>query len=153
MPLIKCPDCSKAVSDRAVACNECGCPLGSIGFSGGNVAFEKRVEEYKTKGYMLLDRTGDTVKLVTKRSKIYNPQIKTTAVFMNIGAICGCITIITGFLLLMFASFIIGLVILLLGAVCSISITRFLINLGTVVISLTKTGNIEETGNTYNFNQ
>ena len=27
MPLIKCPECGKEVSDRAAACIHCGCPL------------------------------------------------------------------------------------------------------------------------------
>jgi len=27
MALINCPDCNKEISDKAVACNDCGCPV------------------------------------------------------------------------------------------------------------------------------
>ena len=35
MPLTTCPDCGKAVSDRAPACLNCGCPRTAIIDSGG----------------------------------------------------------------------------------------------------------------------
>ena len=45
MGLIKCPDCEKEVSTRAISCPTCGCPLGTYrsedSVSKGENAFEK----------------------------------------------------------------------------------------------------------------
>ena len=30
MPLLNCPDCNKEVSDKAVSCINCGCPITSM---------------------------------------------------------------------------------------------------------------------------
>lgn len=37
MALIKCPECGKEVSDKAVACPNCGCPLSEVVTRGGTV--------------------------------------------------------------------------------------------------------------------
>ena len=33
MALMKCPECGKQISDKAVACPNCGCPINSAGSS------------------------------------------------------------------------------------------------------------------------
>lgn len=63
MALIKCSECGRQVSDKAGKCPVCGNPMGSDEDSTGNIAFEKRIEEYKKAGYILKKRNGDTVKL------------------------------------------------------------------------------------------
>lgn len=38
MALIKCPECSKEISDRATSCPHCGCPLDITSTTTQNVA-------------------------------------------------------------------------------------------------------------------
>ena len=51
MALIKCPDCSREVSDRAVACIHCGCPISTIttSFANSNISREIATNESKTR--------------------------------------------------------------------------------------------------------
>ncbi len=49
MALIKCPDCGKKVSDRAVQCIHCGCPLDDITNNEENSEMVKVFVERKNK--------------------------------------------------------------------------------------------------------
>jgi len=59
MAMIRCGECKKPVSDKANACPACGNPIGGVSAVGGsgNVAFEKRIEQYKTSclGFIVKD--------------------------------------------------------------------------------------------------
>ena len=48
MPLIKCIDCGKMISDRIESCPQCGCPV-SVSLEENNKLMEKAKEEAKIK--------------------------------------------------------------------------------------------------------
>jgi len=83
MALIKCPDCGRSVSSKAVSCPACGNPLGG-GSSGGSIAFEKRIKEYENEKYKVLKRSENSVELMAYGAK-HLP--KGTTVFIYIGFI------------------------------------------------------------------
>lgn len=135
MALIKCSECGRQISDKAGKCPVCGNPIGSDDDSTGNIAFEKRIEEYKKAGYILRKRDGDTVKL----HKLPIPNSKPVAYIVLAFTV---LFSVAGFFLI-FANFILGLFIMIFPhALLYSAIGSYSVN-----ISLTKTGKIEETGN------
>lgn len=131
MALVKCPDCGKAVSDKATSCNACGCPLGGSGSVGAS-SFERRIEEYKRNGYKQRKRNGDTV-IMAKEGL----QILISVIALLVGALLLILlTIITDSPAFLGAY-------IPLGILIAIFVGRSM----TVTILLTKTGKIEETGN------
>jgi len=137
MPLIKCPDCGKSVSDKSAACVACGCPLGgggSVGVNSGNVAFENRIQEYRNNNYKIVKRFDNSVKMAYKGATSGS----------ILAAVIGMLFIFAGFFrLLFFWSYIfidIGLMVVgvfgVIGAYKRIE----------AFITITKTGELEETG-------
>lgn len=135
MALIRCAECKKEVSSNAVSCPHCGSPIGGSG-SIGSVAFEKRIEQYKAKGFSLRKRDGNTVKMRGKKIM----DSKKRLILM----IAGIVWIIVG-TLFMFALGLIGYV---FGGLFIAGGVAMMVLLGKdVSISLTTTGKIEEVGN------
>lgn len=79
MALIKCSECGKEISDRAVACPNCGCPVQNImsndpiktfrGINGTIVVFQDRVEILR-EGFLGIGR-GNSVIPLSQISNIY----------------------------------------------------------------------------------
>lgn len=131
MALIKCGECGRQVSDKAGKCPVCRNPIGSDD-STGNIAFEKRIEEYKKAGYILKKRNGDTVKL----QKVPMSLTVISILFILFFAVVGMIIMAFGRLLL-------GVVI---TGFFSLIILISLDMSYNVYISLNKIGKVEETG-------
>ena len=139
--LIKCPDCERDVSQRAVSCPSCGAPLGGGG-SSGNIAFENRINEYKNAGYILQKRNSNSV--------VFIPNNKTMKVKSGTGdvvLICGCLTLIGGILLALFVSFLMGAIIAAFSVILLIVGVKLMYKEKAVIISITRTGQVEEVGN------
>lgn len=64
MPLIKCPDCEKEVSDKATACIHCGCPISTNLEDQPAAGSAKAVEKGNTRSKLKED-LGWGVALVT----------------------------------------------------------------------------------------
>lgn len=165
MALIKCPECKREVSDRANSCPACGCPIGNGGTatgSSGNTTFEKRINEYIKNGYKLTKRQGNTVKLHKFKKKHIVSLVLIPIIYITIFIIMA--TIMTNnspsttsyvmsqiyveeiqFNLLIYGILIgIPFLILLIIASCISPI---------LTISITRTGKIEERGNTLKNNR
>jgi uncharacterized membrane protein YvbJ len=142
-----CTECGKQISEKDVVCPFCGNPANDNGNINGNKsfernipngkeAFEKRIDEYKANKYRLVKRSGDTVKMAK-----FNKLAVAVVIIVALGVMCFIPVFIDPdngvaaipFVLFEILVWVIGLTILTKTA--------------TVIISLTQTGGIEETGN------
>jgi hypothetical protein len=157
MPLIKCSDCKREVSDKAKACIHCGNPLQSVGnpqprlnnfanqqqnrqpgggFANADELLEQRIEYYQANGYVILKREGDTATL-HKRIKgiLWSFLNWITAIFAPIGGFCLIFNAVVGILILI-ATFSLLIV---------VEVVRY--RFSNAYISMTRAGKITETGN------
>ena len=138
MALIKCSECGKQVSDTATVCMGCGAPVGDSGVVG-NTAFEKRIEEYQANGYNLFKREGDSAKMIKK--SYATVVIIVTIVFFIIGAIWSFASAwdrgYGGAFAMLPMVFMVAMSIIIIFSIRN----SFL-----AIITITKTGKIEETG-------
>lgn len=136
MPMIRCADCGKSISDRAAACPNCGCPVGGSNNSSGNVAFERRIEEYRVNNYKIVKRYDNSVKMAYKGAKGIGFTIFLVIFLMVVGFI--------GVMRFLFftSSLVIDIVLMAFGVLGIIGAYRSI----TAYITITKTGKIEETG-------
>ena len=141
MAMIKCKECGKAVSDLASTCPSCGCPIG--GGSVGGSAFEKRIEQYKSAGYILKKREGNTV--VMKSVGWKGEMAKKKSVFIVIGVLT---TLFGAWALLtfLFSNYLLGFFLLALTILFLFLFNMYEVNVRRVTISINTVGKIEETG-------
>ena len=141
MALIKCSECGKQVSDKAAACPNCANPIGGSG-SVGNNAFEKRIEQYKANDYKLLKRSGDSVQMLANKG-----NVKVSAAFLIICGVLLNMLFITSFIIAM-PNVVMTRVAFLVGGFVFVFLGVWINQHSrTAIITLTKTGKLEETGN------
>jgi len=143
---IFCTECGKQISEKDVVCPFCGNPAKDSGNINGNKsferniangkeAFEKRIDEYKAKNYVLEKRSGDTVEMYKLKLALFaivmilGNGILVLIVFLSGEGIPKPFYYISEFLFILF-----GYLFAWWGR-------------ARVKISLTQTGRIEETGN------
>ena len=140
MAIMKCAECGNSVSDKANMCPQCGYPIGNNETDmDSNISFEKRIEQYLQSGYDLVERQGNSVTLIKPK--------KSWIVFYFIVTIGICIMWYFGntFFSLKnknLPSFLVPLF-TVTGLIYSIIMDRKRFR---VIVSLTSTGTIQETG-------
>jgi len=142
MALINCSECQREVSDKAINCPNCGNPINSYANTKSKL-FENRINEYKTANYKMIKRSEKSV-MMFKQTK------KATVITVVINAILLILFIYSNFLYNTSGYYFMGtglFISLILVAVFVCGGIGY--NTGKVIITISQTGAIEETGNIY----
>ena len=143
MALIKCKECGKAVSDKASSCPACGNPISGSGSVSGS-AFERRIEEYKSNGYVLQKRDGDTAVMCCSNKSKYYPKSQ-TRLYNLVIALTFVFALLFMIILVLF-NWILGAVLMIFLIVCIFSFMNSIQSKVRVSITLRKDNKIEEIG-------
>ena len=80
MALIKCPECGKEISDKAISCPNCGCPNSEFHVSEDNNVSNKNNNKEKSRIYTVQKETTEKEDIILEICQKYSDNEKSKAI-------------------------------------------------------------------------